>query len=110
MAMPPAQDAMPPQQPDAGGAPPPDDAGGGDQQDPKQVLIEVNTGLAKILDVAMKAGAPDSVVKQFKMALDSFRGGVEELMSGKQGQPPGMQQHQVAPSEVGGNPNAVPMG
>lgn len=102
--MPPQGSAPAPQEgaPQDGGAP---DEGAVDQpSDPKQLLIEVHTGLSKILQAAQKAGAPTSVLKQLQTSLDSFRGAVEEMIGGG-----GQQQHQVAPSEVGGNPNAVPM-
>ncbi len=113
--------AMPPMPPESQGAPAPDEGPAeqsqdqGEQgQDPKQLLVDVHSGLAKVAQLAASAGAPPTVLKQLQVSLDSFRSAVEEMLNMKGGgdsgaAPAGQEMHSMAPSEVGGNPNARPM-
>lgn len=99
MAMPPADAPMPPQaetaeQPQGGG------------EDPKQLIIDVHTGLAKIVQM-VEGKAPEPIVKQLEGSLQAFRSAMEALMGGG-GQPQPADSGSSSP-EQGGNPNAVPM-
>lgn len=81
--------------------------GGGDA---KQLLMDVNSGLAKIVQLAAKGGAPKEIVAELDASLQSFRSAVSKLMGG--GAPSGPQPADAgsAAPEAGGNKNAVPMG
>lgn len=106
MAMPPPDSASPPDQAPPEGAPqegPPSD----DQvEDPKQLLMDVNSGLAKIASLVSKAGAPPDVVKDLEQCVQLYRSAVGKLL-GVGGSSPADQG--MGSPEAGGNPNAQPM-
>lgn len=107
MAMPPQDSAPPPQAApqDEGAAEQPADQS--DQSgDPKQLLIDVNSGLAKVAALVAKAGAPPDIVKELEQCVQMYRSAVGKLMGGGGSSP--ADQGSGSP-EAGGNPNAQPM-
>lgn len=107
MAMPPQDSAPPAADPQGQQPAPPQQEGEGQQDDPKQLLIDVHSGLSKVVALATQAGAPDSVVKELNMSLQSFRSAVEQMLGQGGG---GKVKVGVASDMQGGNPNAEPMG
>ena len=109
MAMPPNA-PMPPQDNAAEDA---QDGGADDAQEQaggasgKELIVSVHSGLAKVVQLASKAGAPEDVVAELQSSLDSFRSAIEKLMGGASGPKPAS--NGSASPEQGGNPNAVPM-
>ena len=101
MAMPPA--SMPEQ---SEGAPPQE--GGGESG--KELIIGVHSGLAKVVALAAKAGAPEEIVAELKSSLDAFKSAMSKLMGAGGGGGPQPADAGSASPEQGGNPNAVPMG
>ncbi len=77
-------------------------------ENPKELIIGVHTGLAKVVQLVSKAGAPEEVVAELQGALDAYRSAMEKLMGG--GGKPSPADAGSASPEQGGNKNAVPMG
>ena len=109
MAMPPA--SMPPQAEGPG-----ESEQGHEGGDPtagasgKDLIIGVHSGLAKVVALAAKAGAPEDIVAELKSSLDSFKSAMSKLMGAGGGGGPQPADAGSASPEQGGNPNAVPMG
>jgi hypothetical protein len=76
-------------------------------QDPKQLIIGVNTGLAQILQAAQSAGAPDQIVSDLQTSLQAFRSAMDAMVNGGGSKAPA--DSGTASPEAGGNKNAMPM-
>ena len=91
------------------------DKGGGGAA---QALIELDKMLFQVVSAIQKGQVPDGVKAKFTAALESYRAGLDELMSDEGGapaeaapaqKPQGQPMPSAATPEQGANPNAKPM-
>lgn len=91
-------------QPQPQGAPAEGGKGGG----MSDMLVSVDAGLSRIVDVIMKSSeVPDEIKQAFGSSLEAYRAGLEQMMQlqGGQGKAPAQGS---TPMEAGGAPGAVP--